>query len=194
MVDLDLYGNLRVGGDAVFQQHVTVKGDLRIEGLLQCRYLQSHDKGLFISVEALHAVVPTPCPGDWALVADAASLQLWQCSSPGIWALAEAPADFCPIEKTEGIMAALNDLEGRISMLEHQFSPSGEVGMMGASLAETRQDVANLLETVGDGEFYDSPNDLPTGWQRWKPKYQHQSPIINKQFSLVIQLSLFESN
>ena len=195
--DLDLYGNLRVGGNALFQHHALIKGDMHIEGTLVYRHLESHDKGLFISAEALHAAIPSPHLGDWALVADASSLQLWQCTSEGVWTQAEMPADLyshlsqmdsavvktisvnnsskihpdadgnidlvLPTETGEGgtdWTDAITDLGGRVGQLEYRLSPGGEVGMMGASLAETQQDVANLKETVGDGDFYDSPNDL----------------------------------
>lgn len=239
--DLDLYGNLRVGGHALFQHHALVKGDLRVEGALSCRHLEGHDKGLFISTEALYAAIPSPHIGDWAFVANASRLQLWQCQSEGVWTQIEVPADFYSMfnQKTTEIMSELNridsenkrqedsledlwaqtsgmkddlgqletrlsqtdsvavktisvnnspklhpddsgnidlalptasgeggadwseaitDLSGRLGQVEYQFSR--EIGIMEASLAQTRQDVANLMETVGDGDFYDSPNDL----------------------------------
>ncbi len=197
-VDLDLFGNLRVGGNALLQHHAIVKGDVRIEGTLKCRHLEGHDKGLFISSEALHAAIPSPHIGDWAFVADAAHLKLWQCQTEGVWTQTDVPADFYPSVNMEAYETAvktisvnnsarlhpddsgnidlalpteageggsdwteaITDLVGRLGQVEHQLSPAGELGMMGASLAETQQQVADLMERVGDGDFYDSPNDL----------------------------------
>ncbi len=83
--DLDLTGDLRVGGRAVFQQPVKMKRNLVVEGQLLCRHLHGMDCGLHATYENLVAAHPSPIPGEWALVGSTAQLQLWGCQSSGSW-------------------------------------------------------------------------------------------------------------
>lgn len=83
--DLDIMGDLRVGGRAVFQQPAVFKRDVRVEGRLLCRHLQGRDCGLFATPEKLSQTVPSPHKGFWALVGLTASPQLWICETEGVW-------------------------------------------------------------------------------------------------------------
>ena len=83
--DLDLMGDLRVGGKATFQQPTVFKRDVRVEGRLLCRHLQGRDCGLFASSENLLRAVPAPKKGFWALVGLTESPQLWVCETEGTW-------------------------------------------------------------------------------------------------------------
>lgn len=83
--DLDLMGDLRVGGRMTARQHARFKGDVTIEGNLDCRYVKQHDRGFFPHSGTLLQAVPTPKKGDWALVGIDERPQLWQCTTPGEW-------------------------------------------------------------------------------------------------------------
>ena len=85
--DLHLDGDLRVGGQAVFQQPTVFKRDVRIEGALVCRHLHGRDRGLFSTVEALRRACPSPRLGEWALVGDTGQPQLWNCETEGVWTM-----------------------------------------------------------------------------------------------------------
>ena len=82
--DLHLMGDLRVGGRMDICHHTRFKGDVTVEGNLDCHHLTGHDKGLFLSEEALRLAVPKPRKGDWALVGSQRHVQLWQCPN-GHW-------------------------------------------------------------------------------------------------------------
>lgn len=43
------------------------------------------NKGLFSTVEALQAAVPSPVVGDWAVVGDTIPGPLYQCKTRGVW-------------------------------------------------------------------------------------------------------------
>ena len=63
----------------------------------------------------------------------------------------------------------LENLQGQINTINNDTVPDLQskidentrlITLNGQSLAETRQNLANVMETVGDGDFYDSPDDL----------------------------------
>lgn len=83
--DLDLMGDLRVGGRMTARHHARFKGDVTIEGRLVCKYIKQHDRGFFPDAETLMHSVPSPMKGDWALVGTNERPQLWQCTTPGEW-------------------------------------------------------------------------------------------------------------
>ena len=43
------------------------------------------NKGLFSTVEALQAAVPSPVVGDWAVVGDTIPGPIYQCTKRGVW-------------------------------------------------------------------------------------------------------------
>ena len=43
------------------------------------------NKGLYSTVEALQAAVPSPVVGDWAVVGDTIPGPLYQCKTRGVW-------------------------------------------------------------------------------------------------------------
>ena len=149
--DLDLFGNLRVGGNAVFQHHALFKGDVHIEGRLLCRHLQGHDKGLFISSEALHAAIPSPRCGDWALVADADQLQLWQCPADGAWQLAPTPAGFMPTFNLEAYNNARNIVD---SIAEHGYVFCGVATPTTQPLRPTDHNIFYLASQPGEYIYF----------------------------------------
>ena len=83
--DLDLMGDLRVGGRMTARHHARFKGDVTIEGRLVCKHIKQHDRGFFPDAETLMHSVPSPMKGDWALVGTNERPQLWQCTTPGEW-------------------------------------------------------------------------------------------------------------
>ena len=145
--DLDLFGNLRVGGSAFFQHHALFKGDVRIEGRLLCRHLQGHDKGLFISIEALQAAIPSPRCGDWALVADAGQLQLWQSPADGTWQQTPAPTGFLPTFNLEAYNNARNIVD---SIAEHGYVFCGVAAPTTQPLRPTDHNIFYLTSQPGE--------------------------------------------
>ena len=83
--DLDLMGDLRVGGRLTARHHARFKGDVTIEGKLDCKLIKQHDRGFFPDTETLMHIVPSPTKGDWALVGTDERPQLWQCTTYGEW-------------------------------------------------------------------------------------------------------------
>ncbi|MBR6182753.1 MAG: hypothetical protein IKQ77_16290 [Prevotella sp.] len=83
--DLDLFGDLRVGGRMIAWHRARFKGDVTIEGKLVCRHIKQHDRGFFPDAETLMHTVPSPMRGDWALVGTNERPQLWQCTTHGEW-------------------------------------------------------------------------------------------------------------
>lgn len=83
--DLDLMGDLRVGGRVTARHHARFKGDVTIEGRLLCKHIKMHDRGFFPDAETLMLAVPSPMKGDWALVGTNERPQLWQCTTHGEW-------------------------------------------------------------------------------------------------------------
>ena len=92
------------------------------------------------------------------------------------------------LDNEETVASALNDLNSRIDNIDipdvsdelerlaeeintinnvtipdvqHEVDENQrQINLLGTSLAQTNQSLANVMETVGDGDFYDSPNDL----------------------------------
>ncbi len=85
--ELHLMGNIRVGGNALFRQPALFKDSVTIEGALTCHHLHGHDRGMFASYDVLRAACRSPHRGDWALVGNSATPELWSCSVEGHWEL-----------------------------------------------------------------------------------------------------------
>ncbi len=156
--DIDLKGDLRVGGRAVFQQPALFKRDVKVEGRLEYRHLQGHDRGLFASSEELAKAVPAPRKGDWALVGLSERPQLWVCKTEGKWENSAVTtglslsfnldASDVAQDLVNGFGQRINGFDQRISSLEELLSNANEDNRPKVIRLSQILDEAPRVETV----------------------------------------------
>lgn len=77
--ELDVHDDFHVGGDAVFN------GDVRVKGTLKAIHVKQPNMGLFASVQALKEAYPKPEVGMWATVGNSIPAPIYRCDSTGVW-------------------------------------------------------------------------------------------------------------
>lgn len=60
--------NVAIGGSAIVQGHGHFKSNLKVDGWLEAKNIRDTGKGIFTSIEKLHAAYPIPRNGWWAIV------------------------------------------------------------------------------------------------------------------------------
>jgi hypothetical protein len=77
--EVDVHDDLHVGGEAVFN------GDVRVKGFLHATAVKQPNMGLFASLQALQTAYPKPEVGMWATVGNTIPSPIYRCDVEGVW-------------------------------------------------------------------------------------------------------------
>lgn len=77
--EVEIDGDLTVGGDA------SVDGDLHVGGLIRAAGVKQPNVGLFATLTALQTAYPNPVVGMWAVVGDSVPGDIYRCDTAGTW-------------------------------------------------------------------------------------------------------------
>ena len=83
--DVSIGRNTAIGGDAIIQGKTHLKGNVRVDGWFEAKNIKGVCKGLYPTIEALKAAIPSPIVGDWAIVGDTIPGPIFRCETKGIW-------------------------------------------------------------------------------------------------------------
>lgn len=77
--EVDIHDDLHVGGEAVFN------GEVRVKGSLHATAVKQPNMGLFASLQALQKAYPKPEVGMWATVGNTIPSPIYRCDEVGTW-------------------------------------------------------------------------------------------------------------
>lgn len=83
--DVSVGRNSAIGGDATVQGKTHLKGNVIVDGWLEAKNIKGVSKGLYPTIEALKAAIPSPILGDWAIVGKTIPGPIFHCETKGVW-------------------------------------------------------------------------------------------------------------
>lgn len=136
--EVDIHDDLHVGGEAVFN------GAVRVKGFLHATAVKQPNMGLFPSLQALQAAYPKPEVGMWATVGNTIPSPIYRCDVAGVWTATGEVGGIDPVD--------LTDHEKRIEATEKALAEGGLFG--GVATPDTKpeklsQKMVYLAETFG---------------------------------------------
>lgn len=83
--DLSVGHNTAIGGDAIVRGKTHLQGNVKVDGWLEAKNIKGVSKGLYPTIEALKAAIPSPILGDWAIVGKTIPGSIFHCETKGVW-------------------------------------------------------------------------------------------------------------
>ena len=141
--EVDIYEELHVGGDAVFNENIRVNGTAYISRVKQ------PNMGFFASLQDLQDAYPNPTIGMWATVGDTMPAPVYRCDEDGVWANTGTIGGIDPIERIYYYTREEADEAMRLTAIDEiskvNLSNSEYVD---SSVASLRQDINGQLDVL----------------------------------------------
>ncbi len=185
--DLSVGRNVSLGGNLLTQGKARIKGELRVDGRLFVNNIESTNKGLFPTVDALREAYPSPRAGSWAYVGTEMPAAVYIVAN-GAWEDSGGTSGDVQLfnaiydEAIEQLQNDSTDINERVVELENFKSSRGEndgiapldpdgkvplqhlpksvsdIGNLETGLSDAQRDIDDLQDSLFNLENYTLPS------------------------------------